>query len=68
MQVAIAEYLKDENTYLSLAAFFQQKRDYFRKGWNKPVLTASLPGSYFQSVTYDAIYRRARYRFCHTPN
>jgi methionine aminotransferase len=32
MQHAIAEYLKDENTYLSLPAFFQQKRDYFREG------------------------------------
>jgi methionine aminotransferase len=32
MQAAIAEYLKDENVYNGLSAFFQQKRDHFRSG------------------------------------
>src|SRR6188508_1878033 len=32
LQYAIAEYLKDENTYLALPDFFQQKRDHFRSG------------------------------------
>src|SRR5476649_2830309 len=32
LQYAIAEYLKNENTYLGLPEFFQQKRDYFRNG------------------------------------
>ncbi|HEY4196167.1 MAG TPA: aminotransferase class I/II-fold pyridoxal phosphate-dependent enzyme, partial [Mucilaginibacter sp.] len=56
IQVAIAEYLKNEQAYLSLGNFFQQKRDHFRKG-----LAGSrfelLPcsGSYFQSVRYDKI-------------
>lgn len=56
MQHAIAEYLKDENTYLALPDFFQQKRDYFREGL-KNTRFELLPcaGSYFQSVTYDAI-------------
>lgn len=56
MQHAIAEYLKDENTYLSLPAFFQQKRDYFREGL-KGSRFKLLPcaGSYFQSVSYDGI-------------
>ncbi|MEO7212408.1 methionine aminotransferase [Mucilaginibacter sp.] len=56
MQHAIAEYLKDENTYLSLPDFFQQKRDYFREGL-KNTRFELLPcaGSYFQSVTYNAI-------------
>nr|WP_294947983.1 methionine aminotransferase [uncultured Mucilaginibacter sp.] len=56
MQHAIAEYLKDENTYLNLPEFFQQKRDYFREGL-KGTRFNLLPcsGSYFQSVTYDAI-------------
>jgi methionine aminotransferase len=55
-QYAIAEYLKDEDTYNSLPEFFQQKRDHFREG-----LAATrfklLPcaGSYFQSVTFDGI-------------
>ncbi|HEY4194121.1 MAG TPA: methionine aminotransferase, partial [Mucilaginibacter sp.] len=56
IQVAIAEYLKNEQAYLSLGNFFQQKRDHFRKG-----LAGSrfelLPcsGSYFQSVRYGKI-------------
>ena len=56
LQYAIAEYLKDENTYLSLPDFFQQKRDYFRKGL-EPTKFKLLPcsGSYFQSVTYNNI-------------
>jgi len=31
-QYAIADYLDDENNYLELNDFFQQKRDYFSKG------------------------------------
>ncbi|TFF37335.1 methionine aminotransferase [Mucilaginibacter psychrotolerans] len=56
MQHAIAEYLKDENTYLSLPGFFQQKRDYFREGLNGSRFKL-LPcaGSYFQSVSYNGI-------------
>jgi methionine aminotransferase len=56
MQYAIAEYLKNENTYLSLPGFFQEKRDYFRKGLEQTRFKL-LPcsGSYFQSVAYDTI-------------
>jgi methionine aminotransferase len=56
LQYAIAEYLKDENTYLSLSDFFQQKRDHFRKGLEQTRFEL-LPcsGSYFQSVTYNDI-------------
>src|SRR6202012_780987 len=56
IQYAIAEYLKDESTYLDLPAFFQQKRDHFRKGLEGTRFKL-LPcsGSYFQSVTYNAI-------------
>jgi len=56
LQYAIAEHLKDENTYLSLPDFFQQKRDYFRKGLEATKFEL-LPcsGSYFQSVTYNNI-------------
>jgi methionine transaminase len=56
IQVAIAEYLKNENNYLSLPEFFQQKRDYFRKGLEGTrfeILPCS--GSYFQSVRYGKI-------------
>ncbi|ALL05890.1 aminotransferase [Pedobacter sp. PACM 27299] len=54
MQVGIARYLKDPQSYLGLSAFFQQKRDLFRS-----LLTETkfklLPcdGSYFQCVSYE---------------
>lgn len=56
MQVAAAEYLKDESTYLSLSEFFQQKRDHFRSGLEATRFKL-LPcsGSYFQSVSYQGI-------------
>ncbi|WP_295797989.1 methionine aminotransferase [Mucilaginibacter sp.] len=56
LQYAIAEHLKDENTYLSLPDFFQQKRDYFRKGLEQTKFEL-LPcsGTYFQSVTFNKI-------------
>lgn len=56
IQYAIAEYLKAESTYMDLPAFFQQKRDYFRKGVEQTRFQL-LPcsGSYFQSVTYNNI-------------
>jgi methionine aminotransferase len=56
MQVGIAEYLKNEDHYLSLKGFFQQKRDYFRdalKSSRFELLPCS--GSYFQSVRYSRI-------------
>jgi methionine aminotransferase len=56
MQVAIAEYLKNETTYLGLPEFFQEKRDYFRKGLkNSRFEILPCSGSYFQSVRYAAI-------------
>ena len=56
IQVAIAEYLKNEDHYLGLSEFFRQKRDHFRKGLESTRFEL-LPcsGSYFQSVKYDRI-------------
>jgi len=56
MQVGIAEYLKNEENYLGLKDFFQQKRDYFRDAL-KSSRFELLPcaGSYFQSVRYGRI-------------
>lgn len=56
VQVAAATYLKNERHYLSLPEFFQQKRDYFKKGLAATKFEL-LPckGSYFQSVTYKNI-------------
>jgi methionine aminotransferase len=56
LQYAIAEHLKNENNYLSLPSFFQEKRDYFRKGLGQTRFEL-LPcfGSYFQSVSIKNI-------------
>jgi len=56
MQYAIAEYLKDENNYLGLYDFYQEKRDYFInliKGSKFKIVPAS--GSYFQLLDYSEI-------------
>lgn len=55
-QVALTEYLQDKDSYLSLPAFMQAKRDFFQK-----LMTSTrfdpLPsyGSYFQLYKYDRI-------------
>lgn len=56
MQVAAAEYLKNEQHYLGLSEFFQQKRDHFREGMKQSRFEL-LPtyGSYFQLAKYDRI-------------
>lgn len=56
MQVAAAEYLKNEQHYLSLPDFFQQKRDLFREGMKQSRFEL-LPcyGSYFQLAKYNRI-------------
>lgn len=53
MQVGIANYLKDTDTYLGLSAFFQEKRDFFRSLLSETSFKL-LPcnGSYFQCVSY----------------
>lgn len=55
-QVALAAYLKDKETYLSLGAFLQKKRDYFARLMAETKFTP-LPsyGSYFQLYRYDRI-------------
>ncbi len=55
-QVALAEYLKNEEAYLSLAPFMQQKRDYFKKcmGQTRFTMHDSF-GSYFICGTYERI-------------
>jgi methionine aminotransferase len=56
MQYAIADYLEDENTYLGLSSFFQQKRDLFLdKIKDTPLKFTPSAGTYFQVVDYSAI-------------
>ena len=56
MQHALAEYLKNENNYLSLSSFYQGKRDFFTsliKDSKFEILPSS--GTYFQLLRYKAI-------------
>jgi len=55
-QLALADYMQDASRHLGLAAFYQEKRDFFRD------LLAETPfdllpcrGTYFQSASYKAI-------------
>jgi methionine aminotransferase len=55
-QVALAEFLKDKDSYLSLSAFMQEKRDYFIRlmaGTRFDLLTSG--GSYFICAQYSRI-------------
>ncbi|RQO69551.1 methionine aminotransferase [Pedobacter sp. KBW06] len=54
MQLGVAKYLKDPQSYLGLSAFFQQKRDLFRSLLAETKFKL-LPcnGSYFQCVSYE---------------
>jgi len=58
-QLALAEYMQDASRHLGLAAFYQEKRDFFR------ALLAETPfellpcrGTYFQLASYRAISGR----------
>ena len=61
MQVALAKFLSDKNSYLPLSSFMQQKRDHFIKLMQatKFKLLNSY-GSYFICGTYDDISDRSR--------
>ena len=56
LQYAFAEYMKHTAAYLELAAFYQQKRDFFLAGL-KGSRFKPLPsrGTFFQNLAYDAI-------------
>jgi methionine aminotransferase len=56
VQVALANFLKDRNSYLSIAGWLQQKRDFFSRLMSD---TRFIPvpshGSYFQCYDYSRI-------------
>lgn len=55
-QFALAEYLQNEDAYLSLGPAMQQKRDYFRKLMKAtPFKLIPSHGSYFECYSYEGI-------------
>jgi methionine aminotransferase len=56
LQYVLAEYMADPSAYLSLAAFYQQKRDFFLAGLAGSRFKV-LPsrGTFFQNLAYDAV-------------
>ena len=55
-QVALASFLKNKESYLSLGALMQQKRDYFQDLMTQTRFTPlQSHGSYFQLYRYDRI-------------
>lgn len=59
VQMALAEYLENEENYLSLGKFYQQKRDFFLhqiKGSSFEPMPCH--GSYFQLLSYRAISKK----------
>lgn len=56
MQYALAEYIKNEQNYLQLSSFYQQKRDYFNS-LIKDSRFETLPskGTYFELLRYKNI-------------
>lgn len=56
IQLALAEYMKEEEHYNQLNIFFQEKRDFLRKGLaNTSFELLDCEGTYFQGVKYDKI-------------
>lgn len=56
IQYALADYMADEQTYLSLPAFYQQKRDFFlEQTAGTSLRPLSNAGTYFQLFDYSAI-------------
>ncbi len=56
IQHAYAEILQNKDMYLGLGAFYQEKRDLFRRGLKSSKFKMiDCNGSYFQSVTYEKL-------------
>jgi len=64
IQYALADYLQDEKNYLTLPAFYQQKRDFF-VNHIKDSRFKVIPshGTYFQLLDYSAISDRDEFDF-----
>lgn len=66
LQLALADYMKNENNYLQLGQFFQEKRDFLREGLkNTSFELLDCEGTYFQAVKYDKISDKTDFDFAH---
>ncbi len=64
IQYALAAYLQDENNYLNLPNFYQEKRDYFIRGiQNSRFKSIPTHGTYFQLLDYSAIADLSEFEF-----
>ncbi|MEC3877523.1 methionine aminotransferase [Chryseobacterium salviniae] len=56
VQLALAEYMKNPEHYNGLSTFFQEKRDFLRKGLSATSFELlDCEGTYFQALKYDKI-------------
>ena len=56
IQLALAEYMKNDEHYLGLNQFFQEKRDFLREGLAQTSFKLlDCEGTYFQALKYDKI-------------
>ena len=65
VQVALAEYLKNKDAYLSLSAFYQQKRDFFIEAMRQTKFNLfKSSGSYFICASYAQLSDEGDRDFC----
>lgn len=65
VQVALASYLKEKDAYLSLGAFFQQKRDFFIQAMKQTKFELfHSAGSYFICASYARLSDEGDRDFC----
>lgn len=56
LQMALAEYMKNDEHYNQLNRFFQEKRDFLRQGLKQTSFELlDCEGTYFQALKYDKI-------------
>ncbi|KQS92829.1 methionine aminotransferase [Chryseobacterium sp. Leaf394] len=66
IQLAFADYMKNEENYLNLSQFFQQKRDLIRNGLSGTSFELlDCEGTYFQAIKYDKISDKKDLDFAH---
>lgn len=64
IQMALAEYMKNDEHYFGLNQFFQEKRDFVREGLAQTSFELlDCEGTYFQALKYDKISDKLDFDF-----